>query len=120
MANKIIITGANEGIGYSIVEQLLFMQNCVVVFDVQTNNLKELEMKYPEQLLIIEGDVKDEKAINDAVNKCIIKFGGIDIAVHNACKCTFDDMENTSEEVYKEVFDVNYFGALRLTKAVIP
>jgi NAD(P)-dependent dehydrogenase (short-subunit alcohol dehydrogenase family) len=120
MAKRIIITGANEGIGYNIVKQLLFEQNCVAVFDIQTNILKELERDYPEQLLIIEGDVKDCKAINDAVNRCIMKFGGIDIAIHNACKCTFDGMENTSEETFREVFDVNYYGALRLTKAVIP
>ena len=120
MDNRIIITGANEGIGYHIVKQLLLKQNCVGVVDIQTNNLKELEKEYPEQLLVIEGDVKDENAMNDAVNKYIIKFNGIDIAIHNACKCTFDNMENTSEETFREVFDVNYYGALRLTKAVIP
>ena len=120
MDNRIIITGANEGIGYNIVKQLLLKQNCVGVVDIQTNNLKELEKEYPEQLLVIEGDVKDEKAMNDAVNKYIIKFSGIDIAIHNACKCTFDNMENTSEETFREIFDVNYYGALRLTKAVIP
>jgi len=100
--------------------EVLLKQNCVGVFDIQTNNLKKLEKEYPEQLLVIEGDVKDEKAMNDAVNKYIIKFSGIDIAIHNACKCTFDNMENTSEETFREIFDVNYYGALRLTKAVIP
>jgi NAD(P)-dependent dehydrogenase (short-subunit alcohol dehydrogenase family) len=119
MVKKIIITGANEGIGYNIVRQLLLEKNCVAVFDIQTNNLKELEKEYPEQFIAVECDVKDKKEINDAVNKCIIKFGGIDIAIHNACKCTFDSMENTPEEIYEEVFNVNYYGALRLTKAII-
>ena len=39
--------------------------------------------------------------------------------IHNACKCTFEAMEETSEDVYRDVFDVNYFGALRLTKSVV-
>jgi NAD(P)-dependent dehydrogenase (short-subunit alcohol dehydrogenase family) len=116
---NIIITGGNEGIGYNIVKQLLLDKNQVTVLDINIDNLVGLEKEYSDKILIIECDVTDEKSINNAVNKSISRFGTIDIAVHNACLCTFDSMENTSEEIYKKVFDVNYYGAIRITKAVI-
>lgn len=71
-------------------------------------------------ILPINCNVKNETAINEAVKISIQKFGGIDIAIHNACKCTFLSMEKTDYSIYEEVFDVNYLGALRLTKVVIP
>ena len=117
---KVIITGANEGIGLYMVKQLLKEQNYVTVLDLQIDNLKELEEEYFGKFLAFVCDVRDEKAIYNAVNESVKKNGGVDIAVHNACKCTFESMENSSEDIYKEVFDVNYFGALRLTRAVLP
>ena len=39
MANNIIITGANQGIGYYMVEKLLAEGNKVSVLDIETNNL---------------------------------------------------------------------------------
>ena len=117
---KVIITGANEGIGYYFVRYLLLKQYFVTVLDLQINNLKELEEFYPANLLAIECDVKNENTVNEAVKKSAAKFNGIDIAIHNACKCTFNNMETSCEDTYKDIFDVNYYGALRLTKAVIP
>lgn len=54
------------------------------------------------------------------MNRIAASFQTIDIAIHNACRCTFDSMADTADEIYQEVFDVNYFGALRLSRAVLP
>ena len=58
--------------------------------------------------------------VKAAVDETVAEFGAIDIAVHNACKCTFESERETDFDTYKDVFDVNYFGALRLVKCVIP
>lgn len=55
-----------------------------------------------------------------AVDKTAKEFSIIDIAVHNACKCTFKSEIETDFDTYKDVFDVNYFGALRFVKSIIP
>lgn len=40
--------------------------------------------------------------------------------VHNACRCTFDSFCNIDEDTFRDVFNVNYFGALYLAQAVLP
>lgn len=117
---NIIITGANEGIGYYMVAELLERGNNVTVLDVEIAQLLKLKEKYTEKLLPIECDVRDGDAMQAAVEESLNQFGGIDIAVHNACKCTFDPMERTNIKTYQEVMDVNYYGALRLAKNVMP
>lgn len=119
MAN-IIITGANQGIGYYLAEQLLKDGNKVAVLDIETDNLKGLVQAFPKQLLCYKADVRDDTQINDAVKEVIAAFHSIDVAIHNACLCTFDNEHNTTLDVYEQVFNVNYYGGLRLAKSVLP
>ena len=119
MAN-IIITGANQGIGYYFTEQALKDGNKVAVLDVETDKLEALAQAFPKQLLYYNIDVCDEIQINTAVKKIIATFHFIDIAIHNACLCTFDNECSIDLDIYKQVFNVNYYGGLRLAKSVIP
>lgn len=122
MAKKanIIVTGANQGIGYYMVERLLTKGNKVSVIDIETDNLIALREKYQRSFLYFKVDLRNGEDVTSAVDRTAAEFGTIDIAVHNACKCTFESEKNTSLDTYKDVFDVNYYGALRLVKSVIP
>lgn len=119
MAN-IIITGANQGIGYYLVEQALKDGNHISVLDLETNNLESLSQFFPGCLIYYKVDVCDEKQIQSAVTDTIEQFHRIDIAIHNACLCTFGSETDTDLDIYEKVFDVNYYGALRLAKSVLP
>lgn len=116
---NIIILGANEGIGYWLAKQLLEDGNNVGILDICTENLAGLVQQYNERLFVRKCDATVSEEIDAAVTAFAQKYKRIDIAIHNACMCTFDAMEETSEEVYHNVLDVNYFGALRLTKSVV-
>lgn len=63
--------------------------------------------------------MRNYEKVKKAVDETAAAFGTLDIAVHNACKCTFKSERKTDFDTYKDVFDVNYFGALRLVKCVI-
>lgn len=117
---NILITGANSGIGYYMITELLEMGNNVTVLDLEIDELLKLRNKYSKDLLPIECDVRDANRMQEAVKISIDKYGSIDIAIHNACFCTFSSMIETDYITYKDVFDVNYFGALRLAKCVVP
>ena len=117
---NIVITGANRGIGYFLVEQLLKDGNRVAVFDLETENLETLKVEYGENLLYFRVDVRNQDELNSAVTGVVTKFAVIDVAIHNACRCTFEAEADTDTDTYRDVFDVNYFGALRLAKSVLP
>lgn len=119
MAN-ILIVGADQGIGYYLVERLLEVGNSVTVLDRQTGHIEMLKERYPKGLLTVLADACDASGIENGVRQAVEQFGAVDIAVHNACLCTFENERDTDCEVYQKVMDVNYFGALRLTKAVLP
>lgn len=119
MAN-IIIVGANQGIGYYLTERLLELAHSVTVLDIQLSGISRLQEKYPDTLLPIIADAQQLESIEKGVKQAVERFGNIDIAVHNACMCTFDSEPDTNYEVYQKVMDINYFGALRLAKTVLP
>lgn len=117
---NIIITGANQGIGYYFAEQALKDGNKVAVLDIETDRLSALEQEFSDRLLYYQTDVRDEVQVQTAVDDIIRKWRRIDTAVHNACLCTFAMESDTDIDVYRQVFDVNYYGALRLAKSVLP
>lgn len=112
----IVITGANQGIGYHMVRQLLSDGYDITVLDLQTDALSELTNAH---LLPLVCDVSDAQQVKKCVGQSISRFGNVDCAIHNACLCTFDRMEQTENTAYRNVLDVNFFGALNLTRAVV-
>lgn len=119
MAKNIIITGANQGIGYYMAEKLLAQGNNVSVLDIETEEVANLKKQYGN-LIFYKVDLRNYDEVMGAVDETAAEFGTIDIAVHNACKCTFESEKESNFDTYKDVFDVNYFGALRLVKCVTP
>lgn len=118
--SNIIIVGANQGIGYYLAERLLELGNSVTVLDIETLNISKLQETYPDTLLPILANAQQLESVEGGVKQAVERFGNIDIAIHNACLCTFDSEPNTDYEVYQKVMDINFFGALRLAKTVLP
>ena len=118
--SNILIVGADQGIGYWMVSSFLEKGNKVTVLDIREEHINELKDKYPNSLLVVKADATDEASLSDGIKAAINEFGMVDIAIHNACLCTFESEPDTAYEVYKKVMDVNYFGALRLSKLMLP
>lgn len=117
---SVLIVGADRGIGYYLAEKLLERGNCVAALDVCTKGLEKLRERYPQTCLPIRADAADLSQIEQGVRQAVQRFGTPDAAVYNACFCTFDSEWNTDYPVYQRALDVNYFGALRLTKTLLP
>ena len=119
MAN-ILIVGADQGIGYYMVRQFLEQGDSVAVLDIRTDNTEKLKEQYGDRLLVVKADATDEASLAVGIDSAAGFFGSIDAAIHNACLCTFESEQDTGYETYRKVFDVNYYGALRLAKLVLP
>lgn len=100
--SNILIVGANRGIGYYMAIRLLEKGNNVTVLDIQDDHISELKKRYQNSLLIIRSDTTDEDSLSEGIKKSIKEFGNVDIAIHNACLCTFANEQDTGYEVYKK------------------
>ncbi len=117
---RIIITGANEGIGFHMASQFLQDGHMVSILDLKLNNLQPLKEKYTDALLLFECDVRNPQTLIQSTNDTVSAFGGIDYAIHNAAKCPFTNLEDTADDEYRDVFDVNYHGAINIKRGVRP
>lgn len=116
---NIIITGAGNGIGAYLAKELIDKGYNVTALDLDLDFLQSI-VSNQNNLYSLKCDVRDSLQVKNCINDSYNKYGSIDCAIHNACLCTFDSIENTNIEIYNEVFDVNYIGAVRLIKSVLP
>lgn len=118
MSKTILITGASSGIGK--VTAKLFQEKGWNVVATMRKPEKEEELTKLENVFVTKLDVLDKKSIKDAVAKGIEKFGKIDVLLNNAGYGAFGILEAASDESIRRQFDVNVFGLLDVTKAVLP
>lgn len=79
-------------------------------------------MIYKDRILNLQLDVANytEEQVNEEVKKAARHFGRIDVLVNNAGHGRITNFEETSEENIKELFELNVFGLMRVTRAVLP
>ncbi len=116
----IILTGAENGIGYHMLTALVADGYRVGAIDIHIDALLKLAGKYPQHLLPIRCSVSDEDQVNQAVQHIFQTWGRIDILVNNACQVVFQPFEDRTLDSIRQDFEVNYFGYLNLIKAVLP
>ena len=116
----VIITGANNGIGFHIAASLLKERYRVAAFDLSGENLTALQDTYPDHLLFCRCDVTNDADVKAAVDAVLQKWGSINILVNNACVAIFSLFEEKSMEQTRREFEVNYFEYVRMIAAVLP
>lgn len=120
LGRVVVVTGANEGIGYHLLRSLVDDGYLVAGFDVDTANLQSLHERHPEQVRSYECDVTDDEAVRRAVDAVVEEWGRIDILVNNAAVFELGRFDEVSLDTTEREFDVNLFGYLRTIRAVLP
>lgn len=118
MKKTVLITGASSGFGRSTAK--LFHTNGWNVIATMRSPEKETELTALNDILISKLDVTDKSTIQCAIQAGIDKFGQIDVLVNNAGYGALGALEAASEEEVRKQFDVNLFGLIEVTKAVLP
>jgi len=65
-------------------------------------------------------DVTDQNSINEAIDQCMSEFGQIDIVVNNAGVEISKSLEETTDEDWHQLIDVNLTGSMRVARSVTP
>ena len=114
----VLITGCSSGIGRLAAQT--FQANGWNVIATMRTPEKETELNKLDNLLIARLDVTDSVSVKAAVANGIERFGKIDVLVNNAGRGGRALLEQMSDEKIRDVFETNVFGAMRVTRAILP
>jgi NAD(P)-dependent dehydrogenase (short-subunit alcohol dehydrogenase family) len=114
------ITGASRGFGLEITKEALSRGHSVVATARNPRAVLDAIPDGGDRLLAVALDVHQPDQINAAVDAAIGTFGRIDVLVNNAGRGLLGAVEEASDAEVRAVFDVNVFGLLAVTRAVLP
>lgn len=113
----IVVTGASKGLGLAICKRLLDNNYKVIgLARSKTDELKQLESKYQEQLIFIEYDFNNIKGIHELVKYITKKYGHIYGLVNNAALGYDGILGTMHESEISELIRVNIESPILLTK----
>ncbi|CAG5896010.1 unnamed protein product [Menidia menidia] len=124
----VLITGCDCGFGHELAKHMHKMGFTVfagcLLKDKGGDGAKELEELNSERMKVLQLDVCSDEQVNKAVeyisNNMEDSQRGLWAVVNNAGVSTFGEVEFTPVDTYKQVAEVNLWGTIRVTKAVLP
>lgn len=118
-----IVTGSSSGIGFET--SLALARNGFYTYATMRNLDKSktiLELARLEELPleVLRLNVTDDKSVKKAIEKIANEQERIDVLVNNAGYALVGPFEELSIEEFKEQFETNVLGAIRVTQGVLP
>ncbi|PYE89764.1 oxidoreductase [Phyllobacterium leguminum] len=109
-----IVTGASSGIGLATARAL--KETGYRVFGTSRKAVTETS----DGIAMLVCDVTDDASVKKMVDEVLREAGRIDLLVNNAGIGLVGGAEESSAEQAQALFDVNVFGVLRVTNAILP
>ena len=122
MAQNVLITGTNSGLGRLTALSLLEAGHTVVATmrDIDSRNKEAADELRAAGAHIVELDVTDEDSVNTAVANAVEMVGNLDVVVNNAGVGSSGLFETFTTADWQDSFDINVFGMVRVTRAALP
>jgi NAD(P)-dependent dehydrogenase (short-subunit alcohol dehydrogenase family) len=110
-----LVTGASSGIGRACAE--LLATRGMKVYGASRHPQPHAAFESLEPLRM---DVREGASVSEAIAGIIQREGRVDVVVNNAGMAIAGAVEDTLLEEAKDQFEVNFFGVLRVCRAVLP
>ncbi|GAA0336676.1 SDR family oxidoreductase [Actinoallomurus spadix] len=108
---RALVTGGASGIGLAAARLLTERGATVSCLDLTDP---------PAALHGVRADVRDDASVRAAVTAAAAHLGGLDVLVNNAGIGAQGTVEDNDDDEWRNVFDVNVFGMVRVTRAALP
>jgi NAD(P)-dependent dehydrogenase (short-subunit alcohol dehydrogenase family) len=128
MEKVVLITGSSTGFGRATAE--LLGRRGYTVFatmrDSSTRNaghreaLQLLAAEHKLPIQVVEMDVTDDSSVSAATQQIVDRAGRIDVVINNAGVAALGITEAYTLEKIQKLFEVNFFGVVRVNRAVLP
>ena len=118
-----LVTGASEGIGKAIALALLAEGARVSIVARRPEGLAQLHdalAPFGDRAITIAADVTKEDDVVRMVDETTRRLGPVDILVNNAGTGAFKAFEELSLGDWRELFEINLFSVVAMTRAVLP
>ncbi len=109
-----LVTGASSGIGLATAKSLR-----IAGFRVFGTSRRAVAESL-DGITMLTCDVTDDESVAKLAERVLTEAGRIDLLVNNAGSGLFGAAEESSTVQAQALFDVNVFGVLRMTRAVLP
>ncbi len=131
LKNKtVLITGASRGIGKAIALKLATAGANIVIAAKSIAEDERLGGTIYSAASEVEAaggkalplfcDIRDEKLVQDVIEKTAVHFGGLDIVINNASAISLSNTEKTEPKRFDLMFDINVRGTFMVTKYAHP
>jgi NAD(P)-dependent dehydrogenase (short-subunit alcohol dehydrogenase family) len=114
------ITGCSTGFGRELASAVVARGYRAVVTARNPRQVEDLVAGHRDRTLALRLDVTDPSQVAEAVKQAEEHFGGIDVLVNNAGIGYFAAVEESEEAEVRRMFEINFFGLARMTRAVLP
>ncbi len=114
------ITGASSGFGRAFAEHAIERGHNVVATARRVETLAVLAAAAPERVLVLTLDVTRTAETEAAVAAALARFGRIDVVINNAGYGLVGAFEETPDSELRALMETNFFGAMHVTRAVLP
>lgn len=128
MTKIALVTGANKGIGFETAKQLA--QKSIKVLlgarnEAEGKNAEETLRRESLDVTFIKLDISNSQDIENAKTYIESEYGNLDILINNAAvfldSAWFgNNVESVPMKTLRDTFDINYFGTVELTQALLP
>lgn len=119
----VIITGASSGIGKASAKQFMEESANVVAFSRNPDRLERLKQDCADddgRIVTMTGDVTREEDRKKLLRTAIEEYGKLDVLVNAAGIITNGTIENTTEEQWDQMFDINLRSVYRMMQLAMP
>lgn len=114
-----LVTGSSQGLGRSLLEAVLAVNERVVATLRKPEVLASLQKQYtPEQLLVIPLDVTNKTQITEAFKATKERFGRLDVLVNNAGYGLAGEVEALPEDEMRKQIEVLFWAPLYISLEV--
>jgi len=115
------ITGASSGIGEETAVQLAAKGAKLILSARNASRLEEVKSSLMgEGHMVMPLDLENSSDFTEKAKEVIDHFGRIDVVVNNGGLSQRSTAAETSLEIDRRIMEINYFGNIALTKAVLP
>ncbi len=117
------ITGASSGIGEALVHELVNHGATVIISSNDIPGLEKVKAAYNENLskiICVPFDLSDTSDIENLVAQQMKNIGKLDFLFNIAGISQRARIDETPLWLDRKIFEINYFGTIALTKAILP